>query len=77
MLLRAAEEMGLDLRRCVLVGDRDGDLASAEAAGCVGVLVRTGAGEETLEGICAGRVPRPAYVAEDLMDAVGWILRRA
>ena len=74
MLLRAAEEMGLDLGRCVLAGDQGGDLSCAQAAGCVGILVRTGKGERTLEDVCAGRVPRPAYVAEDLMEAAGWIL---
>ena len=74
MLLRAAEEMGLTLRGCVLVGDQESDLVCAHRAGCAGILVRTGKGEETLRNLEAGMVPRPAYVATDLFDAVGWIL---
>jgi len=71
MLEVARERFGLDLRRCVLVGDRTADLLAARRAGCRSVLVRTG---------YAGRDGRyevePDHVAANLAEAVRLILRR-
>jgi D-glycero-D-manno-heptose 1,7-bisphosphate phosphatase len=42
LLLQAAHQFGLDLARCVMVGDSISDYAAATAAGCPAILVRTG-----------------------------------
>jgi D-glycero-D-manno-heptose 1,7-bisphosphate phosphatase len=47
MLTRAASELGIDLNRSLMIGDRDTDLHAGANAGCVTALVRTGYGEET------------------------------
>ena len=39
MLLKAAQDLGLDLARSWMVGDGDGDMAAGRAAGCRTVLV--------------------------------------
>jgi D-glycero-D-manno-heptose 1,7-bisphosphate phosphatase len=39
LLLRAAEELDIDLSRSWIVGDRECDLAAGEAAGCRAILV--------------------------------------
>ena len=39
MLLRAAERLGLDCRRSVMVGDRWSDVEAAKAAGCKSVFI--------------------------------------
>jgi D-glycero-D-manno-heptose 1,7-bisphosphate phosphatase len=44
LLLRAAQELGLDLARSVMVGDKISDLEAGRAAGCRTILVRTGYG---------------------------------
>jgi D-glycero-D-manno-heptose 1,7-bisphosphate phosphatase len=44
MLRRAGAEMGLDLRRSYVVGDKVSDLLAGGAAGCKTILVRTGYG---------------------------------
>lgn len=44
LLLQAAERLGLDLGRSVLVGDAASDIGAARAAGCRPVLVKTGRG---------------------------------
>lgn len=44
MLLRAADDLGLDLSRCALVGDAVTDLEAARAAGVEPHLVLTGRG---------------------------------
>jgi D-glycero-D-manno-heptose 1,7-bisphosphate phosphatase len=73
MLTRAAEDLGLDLSRSTVVGDRWTDVAAARAVGAAGVLVRTGVGareEETpVDGLIAD-----AIVAS-LAEAASWILR--
>lgn len=42
MLLRAAEEMNLDLSRSYMVGDHAKDVEAGRRAGCIPVFVRTG-----------------------------------
>jgi D-glycero-D-manno-heptose 1,7-bisphosphate phosphatase len=73
MLTGAAAELGLDLARSVVVGDRWSDVAAARAVGAAGLLVRTGAGareEQTpVDGLVADAV------LPSLAEAVSWILR--
>jgi D-glycero-D-manno-heptose 1,7-bisphosphate phosphatase len=71
----AARDFNLDLNRCYVVGDRYRDVEAGHAAGARGVMVMTGYGREEYEAD-RGRWPRqPDHVAEDLLDAVKWILR--
>jgi len=76
LLLRAAAEQRLDLRRCAVVGDRgDSDMRAAAAVGAIKVLVRTGWGEGSLGAYrhtWAG--VDPDHVARDVLEAVEWLL---
>ena len=67
MLVRAAEEHGLDLSRSWMVGDKDIDLEAGRRAGCRVALVRTGYGAG-VDGSTAD------IVAEDLPEALEQIL---
>ena len=67
MLLRAAEEHGIDLARSWMIGDKELDLAAGRNAGCRVALVRTGYGHE-MDG------SRADLVADDLAGAVDRIL---
>jgi histidinol-phosphate phosphatase family protein len=63
MVLAAAARLGVDPAACVMVGDTAADVAAAEAAGAVGVLVPNAV---TLpEEVAAAR-----HVARDLAEAV-------
>ncbi len=74
-LFRQAErDLDLDLRRSFVVGDRWSDLKAAAACGATGVLVLTGYGRGDHEYIGPREKVQPEYVAEDLLDAVRWIL---
>jgi histidinol-phosphate phosphatase family protein len=79
MLKRAAEENGLDLRNCVVIGDRWTDLLAADEAGCMKILVKTGSGNQAFENYrnkeYKGRWAevQPDYIAEDLNDAINWL----
>jgi D-glycero-D-manno-heptose 1,7-bisphosphate phosphatase len=68
LVLAAAARLGVDPRRCLMVGDTVADLGAAEAAGAVGVLVPN---ERTLpdEVVAAPRV------AAELAEAIDrWAL---
>jgi D,D-heptose 1,7-bisphosphate phosphatase len=75
LILRAASELGIDLKRAYCVGDRLADLKCGMRVGAKGVLVLTGYGKEesSLIGDDPGR--RPSSVAADLREAVQWILK--
>ncbi len=72
-LLLAARELGIDLERSFLVGDKMSDLEAGRAAGCRTVLVRTGYGRLT-ETTAAAAPARPDHVATNLLEATEWIL---
>lgn len=76
MLHRARDEMGVDLTRSYVIGDRYRDLAAGIAVGATPILVLTGYGRGALEYESDGWPQPPAFVAEDLLRAVDWILDR-
>lgn len=73
LIRRAEREFGIDPSRSFTVGDRWRDVEFGQAAGARGILVRTGHGlaeEARLQG-----PSRPDLVADNLIEAVAWILR--
>jgi len=76
LLLRAAEELGLDLSRSVMIGDKPSDVGAGQAAGAATVLVLTGYGRGEWEYRRHEWPVKPDHVAEDLFDAVEWALAR-
>jgi D-glycero-D-manno-heptose 1,7-bisphosphate phosphatase len=76
MLDRAAMEHALDLPRSFVVGDRYGDMELARNVRARSILVRTGYGEGELAWHAAKWPAQPDFVAEDLTQAVNWILRQ-
>ena len=76
MLRRAARELGLDLSRSVMVGDKPSDVEAGQAAGAAGVLVLTGYGRGEFELRRQHWSVKPDHVAEDLYEAVEWALAR-
>jgi len=76
LLLRAAAEMGLDLSRSVMIGDKPSDVEAGQAVGTATVLVLTGYGRGEWEYRRHEWAVKPDHVAPDLFDAVEWSLAR-
>lgn len=79
LLLRAADELGLDLGDSAMVGDKASDLLVARPVGARAILVLTGYGRGEWEYRRARFPVAPDHVATDLLDAVEWVIagRRA
>lgn len=75
MLVAAAWEHDLDLRQSFMVGDKATDVDMAHNAGCTGILVQTGFGQEVLSGKYQHHT-QPDFIAADLAVAVDWICGR-
>ena len=68
LLLTAARDLGIDLSRSWMIGDKPCDAEAGKAAGCRSILVRTGHGRE---------LPADANAVEDLAAAIElWARRR-
>lgn len=77
LIEQAREKHNLDLPRCYMVGDRWTDMLAGGRMHMKLVLVKSGRGNEALgkdRKKWAGYMPE--YVANDLLDAINWILRR-
>lgn len=72
MILRAAEEFGIDIPKSFVIGDRTVDVGMARNAGARAVLVLTGYGKQELE-LCSRDGIEPDHVAGDLYDAMRYV----
>jgi D-glycero-D-manno-heptose 1,7-bisphosphate phosphatase len=74
LLRRAAAELGLDLARSTMIGDKPSDLVPGRGVGAATVLVLTGYGRGEWEYHRDRFEVKPDHVADDLLDAVEWAL---
>lgn len=65
LLLAAAEDAGVEVSECVMVGDRWRDIEAGRRAGCRTALVGSGYGEQLLSA--------PDFAAESLLEIALWI----
>jgi len=72
LALRAARELGVDPSRSAMIGDKAVDVELGRRLGGRSVLVLTGEGTATAEGLSAEA--RPDYIARDVYDAVQWLI---
>ncbi len=69
LLFLASDEMDIDLTRSYVIGDMLKDIDAGKKVGAKGILVRTGYGQNITV------TDKPVYIAEDILDAVNWILK--
>jgi D-glycero-D-manno-heptose 1,7-bisphosphate phosphatase len=76
LLRRAAADLGLDVSRSWIVGDKISDVLAGRRAGTRSILVLTGYGLGEWEYRRSLWPAEPDHVAPDLLEAVEWILAR-
>jgi D-glycero-D-manno-heptose 1,7-bisphosphate phosphatase len=75
MIVQAARDFGdIELAASYVIGDKATDITLARNAGCRGILVRTGFGEEVLAGEYQVLEVAPEKVCADIVEAVDYIL---
>ena len=72
---QALEVFDIDMSRSYMVGDRYVDIELASRVEIDGVLVKTGYGLGEIDYVLPQQPIKPGYIAQDLLDAVKWILR--
>jgi D-glycero-D-manno-heptose 1,7-bisphosphate phosphatase len=70
LLLRAADDLGLDCRESWMIGDKMSDILAGRAAGCRSILIRTGYGRQA-----EAEAPAGLPVVDDLPAAAECIIR--
>jgi D-glycero-D-manno-heptose 1,7-bisphosphate phosphatase len=74
LIFKAKQKYRIHIPTSFMVGDSAKDIECARNAGCGhAVLVKTGYGDEA-EKILKEKSIFPDFIAQDLLDAVGWIL---
>lgn len=76
LLHRARDEMGIDLATSYMIGDSVRDVEAGRRVGATTILVLTGYGRGELQHHSAAWAVHPDHVAEDLLEAIHWILER-
>jgi D,D-heptose 1,7-bisphosphate phosphatase len=75
MLLKASEDLAIDLSASYMVGDTLKDMETARNARTKGILVLTGHGAAYQPGTPDAPIIKPDFIAANLLDAVDWILK--
>jgi len=76
LIKQAQDELGIDMETSYVIGDRLLDIEFAHNANLPGILVLTGYGKGEVQYSMSHKSITPAYVAEDLLRAVQWILKQ-
>ncbi len=71
---RARDSFDIDMSGSYLVGDHTTDLELAHRCNLEGIMVKTGYGMGEISYALEQMSVKPCYIAEDLLDAVKWII---
>jgi D-glycero-D-manno-heptose 1,7-bisphosphate phosphatase len=76
MIEKAVRDLDLDVTQSYMIGDRGADIEFGHQVGARGILVLTGYGRGEWEYLRSQWKVKPDHVAQDLYEAVQWILLR-
>ena len=76
LINQACESFDIDMSRSYVIGDHYTDLELANRCNIKGIMVKTGYGLGEVSYIVPQMSKGPDYIAEDLLDAVKWIINK-
>jgi D-glycero-D-manno-heptose 1,7-bisphosphate phosphatase len=65
----------IDVVQSFIIGDKATDIEFAHTVGARGVLLKTGYGQAVLDGTYQALGVEPAFICDNIVEAVDWILR--
>jgi D-glycero-D-manno-heptose 1,7-bisphosphate phosphatase len=74
LINQALETFDIDMSNSYVVGDRYVDIELASRLNLKGILVKTGYGLGEIDYVLPQEPVKPSCIAQDLLDAVKWIL---
>ena len=74
MFLEASDDHGIELNRCLMIGDSERDLLPAHLLGMDTLLVLTGNGHLTLDTISSS--DKPTFVAENILEGAKMLVKK-
>jgi len=74
MLLKAADDFNIDLKKAIVIGDSKKDIQMGKKASCVTILVLSGETRRKKE--TKGWSVKPDWIAQDLPEAVEMVLTK-
>jgi len=76
LIKQACEQFNIDMSRSYMIGDHYTDMELADHSNIKGILVKTGYGAGVIEYNLPAMDAKPCYIAEDLLAAVNWIIKK-
>ena len=76
LIQKACKSFDIDLENSYLIGDRCMDMELAHRSNLKGILVTTGYGLGDIEYVLPRSPFKPLHIAEDLLNAVRWIIEK-
>jgi len=73
MFLEASDDHGIELNRCLMIGDSERDLLPAHLLGMDTLLVLTGNGHLTLDTIASS--DKPTFAAENILEGAKMLVK--
>ena len=73
---RAARDLGIDVKKSYVVGDKWSDVELGQRAGAHSILVQSGFAPDDPGNIRPARVGDPDFIASTILDAAEWIIQR-
>ena len=74
MFLEASDDHGIELNRCLMIGDSERDLLPAHLLGMDTLLVLTGNGHLTLDTIASS--DKPTFAAENILEGAKMLVKK-
>lgn len=72
---QACKDFDIDMPRSFMIGDHYTDMELADRLNVKGILVKTGYGSGVVEYNLPSVKSKPCFIAEDLLDAIKWIIK--
>ena len=69
LLLKAAGELGVNLKKAFLIGDKGTDIETGKAVGCRTILLSPANEAQNISA-------QPDYIADNMLNAVHWIIEK-